>query len=264
MILKQVDKITAAEFIAERHYSAVMPRLTKYFLGCFEDNELIGIITFGWGTRPKHTIQALFPELDTKDYYEIGKMCMDDKMLRNSESQLLSLIIKWCKENTDIKYLFTWADGIVGKVGYVYQASNFLYGGFSWTDLYVTEKGEKVHPRTIQGQLPNEEGLKYGHRPNFEQRIELGLKRVFGKQFRYIYPMTKKDRKYLKNSTVEWSLNHPKDDSLEWKVLEPNSKDWVFTSDIPFKYDGTQTEFNESNVSKVESKYGRGSLEGFL
>jgi len=60
MLLKQLHKITASEFVADRHYSAVMPRLTKYFLGCFVEEELVGVITFGWGTRPKHTIQAYF------------------------------------------------------------------------------------------------------------------------------------------------------------------------------------------------------------
>ena len=92
MDLKKIHKVTATEFVSERHYSAVMPKLTKHFLGCFENDELVGVITFGWGTRPMHTIQALFPELNTKDYFEIGKMCMDDKMPRNSESQLIILV----------------------------------------------------------------------------------------------------------------------------------------------------------------------------
>ena len=105
MKLKEVNKYTAAEFVSTRHYSAVMPRLTKHYLGYFDNEELVGVITFGWGTRPKHTIQKLFPELDTKDYYEIGKMCLDDKLPRNSESQLLSSAISWLKENTKIKYL---------------------------------------------------------------------------------------------------------------------------------------------------------------
>jgi len=88
-MLKKIHKVTASEFVAERHYSAVMPSLTKFFLGYFVSGEMVGVITFGWGTRPKHTIQKLFPELDTKDYYEIGKMCMDDAMPRNSESHIL-------------------------------------------------------------------------------------------------------------------------------------------------------------------------------
>ena len=170
-------------------------------------------------------------------------------MPRNSESQLLSLSIKWLRENTAIKYLFTWADGIVGKPGYVYQAANFLYGGHSITDTYVTEKGEKVHPRTIQGILPNEEGLKYGHRPNFEQLKELKLSRVKGKQFRYIYPMSKKDRKYLKKSTVVWNLNHPKHSDLEWKIKTPGETEYVKTKTMPFNL-SKETEYNKGSRPK--------------
>ena len=252
-MLKQIHKITASEFVSERHYSAVMPSLTKYFLGYFVEDEMVGVITFGWGTRPKHTIKKLFPELDTKDYYEIGKMCMDDAMPRNSESQMLSMAVKWLRENTDIKYLFTWADGIVGKPGYVYQAANFLYGGYSITDIYVTETGEKVHPRTLQGQLPNEEGLKYGHRPNFEQLRDLKLSRVKGKQFRYIYPMTKRDRRHLKNSTVTWGLNYPKDVDLEWTVKGPGETEYVKTKTMPFEM-SKDIKYNKKNISKYKSE----------
>ena len=74
MMLKKIIKIDAANFVASRHYSAVMPKLTKHYLGCYDNDKMVGVITFGWGTRPKHTIQKLFPKLDTKDYFEIGKM----------------------------------------------------------------------------------------------------------------------------------------------------------------------------------------------
>ncbi len=104
--------------------------------------------------------------------------------------------------------MFTWADGLVGKPGYVYQSANFLYGGFSFTDTYVSETGEKIHPRTIQGQIPNTKNRKVGMRPNPEQLKELKLSRVKGKQFRYIYPMNKKFRRWLKKSTTEWTTNY--------------------------------------------------------
>jgi len=59
----------------------------------------------------------MFPSLDTKDYLEIGRMCMKDEMPRNSESQMLSQLVKWMKKNLpEIKVLFTWADGMVGKL----------------------------------------------------------------------------------------------------------------------------------------------------
>lgn len=260
MIVKVLNKFVAADFIFNRHYSAVMPKLTKHYLGCFIKDELVGVITFGWGTRPKHTIQKLFPDLDTKDYFEIGKMCMDDKMPKNSESQLLSQSIKWLKENTKIKYLFTWADGLVGKPGYVYQSANFLYGGYSMTDTYVTEQGEKVHPRTIQGQLPNTKNRKCGMRPNPQQLIELKLSRVKGKQFRYIYPMTKKDRKYLKKSTVEWSLNYPKHKDLIWYIKKPGENEYKQTDEIPFVL-SKEIVYNKKNVNMYRSE---GNLSEFL
>jgi len=114
--IKEVNRIIATDFVQERHYSKVMPKLTKHWLGCFLEEELVGIVTLGWGTQPLQTIKKLFPDLKSGDYYEIGKMCMDEKMPKNSESQMLSAVVKWMKKNLpEKKFLFTWADGIVGE-----------------------------------------------------------------------------------------------------------------------------------------------------
>jgi hypothetical protein len=159
--VKEITKEESVSLIQKFHYSKVLPRLNKAFLGGFDENdELVATITLGWGVRPVHTIKKLFPSLDSKDYYEIGKMCLDDRMPRNSESQFLSLCMRYIKQNMpQIKLIFTWADGMLGKAGYVYQASNFLYGGFIWTDTYFTSSGEKVHPRMTG---------KIGGRPTLE------------------------------------------------------------------------------------------------
>ena len=247
-----------------------MPKLTKHFLGCFENDELVGVITFGWGTRPMHTIQALFPELNTKDYFEIGKMCMDDKMPRNSESQLLSLSVKWLKENTNIKYLFTWADGIVGKPGYVYQAANFLYGGFIWTQIYISDKGEKIHPRSARKLCEENVQFKLEREPDFfvgkkGERIYWltqdfldykNILKVHGKQFRYILPLNKKARKLLKKSNVEWNLNYPKGNDLVWNKSTKDGKKRL--ESMP-KIDSDMTEYNTKNVNAH-----RGTLEAFI
>ena len=139
LIVKPINKLDAIELIFDFHYSKIMPKLTEHYLGGFIDEQLVGVITLGWGVRPLHTIKILFPSLSTSDYYEIGKMCMREDMPKNSESIFLSRTIEWIKQNTNCKVLFTWADGILGKPGYVYQAANFMYGGFIWTDLYITD-----------------------------------------------------------------------------------------------------------------------------
>ena len=90
--IKEVDRATATELVQANHYSPVMPKLTKHWLGGFVEDELVAVLTLGWGTQPKQTIKKLFPHLDTKDYFEIGKMCLTDEMPKNSETQFLKMV----------------------------------------------------------------------------------------------------------------------------------------------------------------------------
>jgi hypothetical protein len=71
-------------------------------------------------------------------------------------------------------------------------------------------------------------------RENFDARKDLNLIRVWGKQFRFIYPLSKQSRKYLKNSTVEWNIDYPKDKDLIWDILRPGETDKEQTTIMPF------------------------------
>ena len=87
--IKEISKDEALKMIQKYHYSNTLPKINKYFVGFFLEDKLVGVVTLGWGTRPKHTIKRIFPSLDTKDYLEIGRICMLDEMPRDSESQML-------------------------------------------------------------------------------------------------------------------------------------------------------------------------------
>jgi len=229
--VREIDKVEALSLIFKFHYSKIMPRLTDVYLGGFIGDELVGVITLGWGVRPLHTIRVLFPSLRAEDYYEIGKMCMHEDMPKNSESVFLSRTLRWIKQNrTDKKILFTWADGTLGKPGYVYQSANFLYGGFIWTDLYMSSEGERIHPRSSQGITSKlqQKDAKYGHRPTKAQLKEFGWNHYKGKQFRYIQFLCDKreQKKLLKESTVEWNIAYPKDKDLEWKIQDLDTGEW--------------------------------------
>ena len=99
--------------------------------------------------------------------------------------------MKWIKDNCpDVLFLYTMADGIMGKCGYVYQASNFLYGGTFYTQVYEIN-GEKVHPRATRKLC--EENAKFSGKErvfwltsDFMQ--EKGIKKIEGYMFRYIFP----------------------------------------------------------------------------
>ena len=132
-----------------------MPRLNKFYLGFFIEGRLSGVAALGWGTQPLQTIRKLFPchVLRTTDYIEIGKMCFLPD-LNNTQcfgSLAISQMVKWLKANTRYLYLYTLADGIMGKCGYVYQASNFQYVGSFTTSVYRDSlTGEKIHPRSAR------------------------------------------------------------------------------------------------------------------
>lgn len=106
--VREVDESQALEMVRKYHYSDTLPKINRHFVGCFLGGQLVGLVTLGFGTRPKHTIQKLFPSLGTDDYLEIGRMCMTDEMPRNSESQMLSQVCTWIKANVpNCKVLFT-------------------------------------------------------------------------------------------------------------------------------------------------------------
>jgi hypothetical protein len=257
--VREVDKFKAAELVQTYHYSKVMPRLTKHYLGIFLQDKMVGVLTLGWGTQPLQTIHKLFPGLTTKDYYEIGKMCMLPEMPKNSESQMLSAVIKWMKINLPERlFLYTWADGIVGKVGYVYQSANFMYGGFIWTDIYIGPDGEKIHPRTAKG-LCQENAKFLGKEKVFwltRDFLKLkGIERIRGKQFRYIMPLSKPARKLLDKSTVNWTIQYPKECDLEWKKQVESGYEII--KQMP-KIDLSMVNINKKNVDafkRVENEF---------
>ena len=75
LTVQEIPKEQAVSFMRMYHYSKIMPRLTKHYLGFYMGGELAGVVTLGWGTQPLQTIRKVFPrnKLQSADYLEIGK-----------------------------------------------------------------------------------------------------------------------------------------------------------------------------------------------
>ena len=251
--IRVISELQSLDIIFRNHYSKIMPRLTKYRLGGFIDGRCIGIMTCGYGTRPLHTIRKLFPSLTTKDYFEIGKMCIEESEPKNTESAFLCKVIKWLKINEpNRKVLFTWADGILKKPGYVYQASNFLAGGYVWTDTYISPDGERVHPRTTGSTNMVKISDSKFSRPSKEYLKNNGWRHYQGKLFRYVYFLCdkKEKKRLLKESTVEWNTDYPKEKDLQWKLQDYDNNKWTLVDDICYN----QTVNTALNKKVIENK----------
>lgn len=273
--VKKLHKVSAVDFVQKYHYSPVMPSITKYYLGFFLEDELKGVLTLGWGTQPRHTFNKMFPnvgilnknddvwESDINDwYYEIGKMCLVSELNGKSQagSQMVSATIKWLKENTNAQFLYTMADGIMGKCGFVYQASNFYFGEKYFTSVYLMENGEKLHPRTTK-ELCKENAKFLGKDKVFwlttDFMLHKGIRRIDGLMFRYLYPLNKKAKKLmLRESSLPWSKNYPKEESLEWlDVTDKRNKVSVSQPNFTFaeaKYNLKNMEAHKKNITLEE------------
>ena len=127
-------------------------------------------------------------------------------------------------------------------------------------NLLITEKtggiirvdmktGEKIHPRTA-GKLCEENAIYLGKDKVFWLTPDFckhkGLERIDGLMFRYMLPMSKSAKKHFKKSTVDWSLNYPKDKDIKfWRQVDKG------------KYEELDTwpsfSFSEMNYNKPSS-----------
>lgn len=122
------------------------------------------------------------------------------------------------KQNTDCLFLYTLADGIMGKCGYVYQSSSFNYIGSFKTSVYFdTKTGEKIHPRSAKQLLI--ENAKYENKDKVFWLTDnyckyKGIDKIQGLMFRYITPLNKKARRILDQYPELKNLTYPKDNDL--------------------------------------------------
>ena len=208
--VEPVPRSLMADFVAAHHYAVRVPPHCLLSLGCFVGRDLVGVASWGYGVRPRHTIQRLFPSLTTSDYYELNRLCMLDSEPGNGESHFLRLCREYIRRHEPGRVvLFSWADGMRGKPGYVYQADNWLYGGFIRTEFYVTAEYEVVHPRQVI--------TRCGRRDRAFTR-SVGLRRVRGRQFRYCHFLCGHGlrKRLLRESPFRWGQDYPKKDDCVW------------------------------------------------
>src|SRR3990172_5223845 len=212
MKVQPISTAVGKRFVAQHHYAVICPPITKLSMGLFAGDNLVGVALWGYGTRPRHTIKRIFPSLDVGDYLELNRLCVLDSMPRNTESFFLGTMAAYIGEHLPcVKLLFSWADGMRGKPGYIYQASNWLFGGSIWSEFYMTGDGEVVHPRFLI--------TRYGTRKK-EATLKLGLSKVHGYQFSYCKFLCSqgKMKALLRESPVKWAKEYPKNSDLKWVI----------------------------------------------
>jgi len=147
IIVKVIPSKAANDFVKKNHYSGKVVPNSKLHFGCFLDNKLHGVMSFGASINKKGTIN-LVSGTDWNGFIELNRMAFDDYLPKYSESRCISIAMKLIKKNAPhIKWVISFADGTQCGDGTIYRASGFkLVGIVKNTALRVNpETGQAMH-----------------------------------------------------------------------------------------------------------------------
>lgn len=203
--IKLIDKKIAKDLIIKNHYSHKWTSC-RYAIGLILNNQIKGVAIYGYPIG-RQVIQSISPILTNEDVLELTRLWIDDSEGKNTESYFIGQTFKWLRQNTLIKCLISYSDATYGHVGIIYQATNWLYQGNNTmlvkSYMHIVN-GETLHPRSCVA--------KYGTiKSEILKQIDPNYKRIeLKKKHRYIYILSKKDKKIILNTLKHPILPYPK------------------------------------------------------
>ena len=181
IIVKVIPSKIANEFVKKNHYSGkVVPNSSLHF-GCFLDNQLHGVMSYGSPTSKARVLGLVQPCL-WNEMLELNRMAFNDYLPKYSESRCIAISIKLIKKNAPhIKWILSFSDGTQCGDGTIYRASGFVLTAIKDNKGIVKDlkTGECFH-----------KGLSIAHNPNKKDYYK-SLETLVGNQLRYIYLIDK-------------------------------------------------------------------------
>lgn len=191
-------------WLLKKHYARRMCPISFAF-GAYRNGILIGVVTYG--VSASSTLRQGVCGKKWTDYvFELNRLCCSNE--KNLASELVAKSMQMLPKPTIV---VSYADTEQGHVGYVYQATNFLYTGLSSKFKDPKVKGlEHQHHATYAHGLSNAEVIeKYGEdNVYFVERA---------RKHRYVYFVgSKTQKKHMTNDLTYKVLPYPKGDSKRY------------------------------------------------
>ena len=173
-IVKSIDSYLCKDWLLNKHYAKRLCSIS-YSFGLFNNDILIGILTIGKPASNQLCIGVCGIE-NSKYVYELNRLCINDSIEKNLLSYFLSKSLKMIKDNM---ILISYADTKMNHIGYIYQATNWIYTG-------------KTKERTDIG---FEDGK---HSRHYNKDIDYTNRKFRSSKHRYIYFIGKLKNKFKK------------------------------------------------------------------
>ena len=118
-----IKSFEAKPWILLKHYAKRMPSIS-YAFGLYENNELVGVCTYGMPASPSLCMGVCGIGHKHK-VLELNRLCIETTT-KNSASILVGRSLQMLPKP---KIIVSYADTKQNHVGYIYQATNFLFTG---------------------------------------------------------------------------------------------------------------------------------------
>jgi len=185
IIVKVIPAKIANEFVKKNHYSGkVVPNSNLHF-GCFLDDKLHGVLSYGSPINKKGSIN-LVENTGWNEMLELNRMAFDEYLPKYSESRCIAITIKLLKKNAPhIKWILSYSDATQCGDGTIYRASGFYLTGIKENKTILEWNGKIIADKTLNNSNYKKLGMSAG------KAKKDGAKALDGNQLRYIYLIDK-------------------------------------------------------------------------
>ena len=205
MIVSPIQNFETRTWLLNCHYAKRMPSIS-YAFGLYDDGNLVGVCTYG--VPPSPTLCEGLCGVEHKEkVLELNRLVIDSNK-KNCASILVSNSLKLLPKPSIV---VSYADTKQGHVGYVYQATNFLYTGITEKRMeWAVEGMEHLHSKTLSATFKSLNDIKKKFGDKFYHRER-------SQKHRYvIFTGSKNQKKFLTKLLRYETSNYPKGDSKKY------------------------------------------------
>lgn len=204
-------------WLLEKHYAHKIPPISWAF-GLVFENDIVGVISYGKPSSSSLCSGICGTKYSSK-VYELNRLCINSYAPKNSASRLISKSLKLLPKGI---ILVSYADTNQGHIGYVYQATNWIYTGLSAKRTDWKLKGfEDLHGQTITDLSRGKKNRAKFMRDTYGDSFYLEDR---PRKHRYIYFTDKKFKKHLKYEV----LPYPKGESKRYECDDIRKNQMMF------------------------------------
>jgi hypothetical protein len=188
IIVKVIPSNIANEFVKKHHYSKKVVPNSKLHFGCFLDDRLHGVLSYG-SSMDKSKVKLAVLNTGWNEFLELNRMAFDEYLPKYSESRCIAISIKLIKKNAPhIKWIVSYADGSQCGDGTIYRASGFSLIGIKINKQILEWNGKIIAKKTLDNKNYPMINGKYYSRVLLEKKE---AKAIEGFQLKYIYLIDK-------------------------------------------------------------------------